>query len=110
MAYAARRGYEVSHIYVDEGASGLDFGRVALQQMLADARAGEIERILMTDLARLGRQLDKVIEIEETLHSLGVEVIYIHAIFGNDSMAAFLQGMHAYMEDILSAIPGGEQN
>ncbi|WP_409969243.1 recombinase family protein [Bengtsoniella intestinalis] len=42
-------------IYQDDGWSGTSFDRPAFEQMMADARAGKINCIIVKDLSRLGR-------------------------------------------------------
>ena len=53
--YADSRRWSVIKYYVDRGYSGTNFERPALQEMLADAKEGFIDLILVKDLSRIGR-------------------------------------------------------
>ena len=49
------RRWPVIKYYVDRGYSGANFERPAMQEMLADAKEGIIDLILVKDLSRIGR-------------------------------------------------------
>jgi len=53
-------GWIETKVYVDDGYSGGNFQRPGFQQMLADAKAGVINLILVKDLSRLGRDYVEV--------------------------------------------------
>lgn len=53
--YAADHGYWNTKLFIDDGYSGTNFNRPAFQEMLAEVKAGHIERIITKDLSRLGR-------------------------------------------------------
>ena len=48
-------GWELVEIYCDDGFSGVNQERPALQKMFQDVREGYINTILIKDLSRLGR-------------------------------------------------------
>ena len=52
---AMLNGWVVTKIYVDDGYGGGNFQRPGFQEMLADAKKGVIDLILVKDLSRLGR-------------------------------------------------------
>ncbi|WP_421810275.1 recombinase family protein [Holdemania massiliensis] len=52
--YVESRRWPVIKYYVDRGYSGTNFERSALQEMLADAKEGLINLILVKDLSRIG--------------------------------------------------------
>ena len=58
--FAMLNGWVVSKIYVDDGYSGGNFQRPGFQEMLADAKKGVIDLILVKDLSRLGRDYIEV--------------------------------------------------
>ena len=69
-------GWPVFRIYTDAGHSGADINRPALQEMLADVRAGRINKVLVYKLDRLSRsQKDtlKLIEDEFLKHNTDFE-------------------------------------
>ena len=72
---AERRGFEVVREYVDTGFSGATDSRPALNDLLADARRGRFEAVLVWKLDRLGRSLVHLVRLLEELRQLGVELI-----------------------------------
>jgi DNA invertase Pin-like site-specific DNA recombinase len=69
---AVQRGWIVCGEYVDQGVSGSKTSRPALDRMLADARQGELDLIVCWKLDRLGRSLQHLLQILETLTAQGV--------------------------------------
>ncbi len=57
-AYCRRISDQVVKIYQDEGLSGRLTDRPGLQELLADARAGKFDYIIVYDLSRFYRKLD----------------------------------------------------
>lgn len=58
--YAVGCGGEVVDEYVDDGWSGTDFARPAVERMLADAQSGKINTVIVKDLSRFGRNYIQV--------------------------------------------------
>lgn len=79
---------EACRFYVDDGISGTHAdNRPALQEMLADCRAGRVSAVVVKDLSRLSRDgLYCVGLVEDELPAMGVRVIA--AADGYDSAAA----------------------
>ncbi len=73
--YAARRNFEVTREYVDAGFSGATDSRPALNDLVADARRGRFDAVLVWKLDRLGRSLVHLVRLLEELRQLGVELI-----------------------------------
>ena len=71
---AAALNLNVTHI-IRETASGLDFDRPGLHQMIYLVEKHEIDTILMTNLDRIGRDAMKVLDVLETLDNYGVKLI-----------------------------------
>jgi len=69
------RGFEVVKEYTDEGQSGAKNSRPALDRMLADAKAGKFEIILVWRLDRLGRSLAHLLRLLEDFKSWNVELV-----------------------------------
>jgi len=55
ISYAAQAGHEVVSMYVDYRQSSLDDHQPALQEMLAAARAGAFDALIIDQLYRLSR-------------------------------------------------------
>lgn len=64
-------------VYSDEGISGTsDEGRPGFQRMLADARAGKIDKIVTKSISRFARNVADSINISRALKELGVEIYF----------------------------------
>lgn len=59
--------------YVDDGVSGAEESRPALDRMLADARAGRLDVVAVWRLDRLGRSLAHLLRTVDELAALGVQ-------------------------------------
>ena len=53
--YVKEQGWDLVDTYVDDGWSGTDFDRPAVQRSLSDAQSGKIDLIICKDLSRFGR-------------------------------------------------------
>ena len=71
---AATLNLNVTHI-IRETASGLDFKRQGLNELMRHAKNHKIDTILMTNLDRIGRDTLKVLAVLELLDSHGVKLI-----------------------------------
>jgi len=77
--YVEEQGWELREIYIDDGWSGTNFDRPALQRMLRDAREKRINLIIVKDLSRLGRNYIEVGRLtDETLPELGCRFIALN--------------------------------
>src|SRR5712692_7642891 len=72
---AEGRGFEVVTEYCDEAQSGAKSSRPALDKMLADAKRGRFQVILVWRLDRLGRSLAHLIRLLEDFKVWNVELI-----------------------------------
>lgn len=55
MRYVNEKGWILHDIYVDDGISGTTFEREGVQRLLADAKCGIINTIIVKDMSRFGR-------------------------------------------------------
>ena len=53
--FVRRHRLSVYDTYIDDGWSGTDFDRPAVQRLLSDAQSGKINLIICKDLSRFGR-------------------------------------------------------
>lgn len=53
--YVRERGWMEVDTYIDDGYSGTNFQRPGVQRLIADAKSGRINVILVKDLSRFGR-------------------------------------------------------
>lgn len=73
-AFADQQGYTVARDYVDGGWSGASRERPALEQLLADAKDGLFETVLIYRLDRLARSTYLAYSLIQELADLGVGV------------------------------------
>ena len=80
--YAAEHGYTPTSYYIDDGFSGTSFRRPSFQRMIADIDAGKVERVIIKDMSRFGRDYLQV--------GMYTEIIFpqknIHFIAINDGV------------------------
>lgn len=68
--------WEYAGIYVDEGRSGVTDKRKGFQQMIADAKAGKIDKILVKSISRFGRDILLCRQYVEELAAHNVSVYF----------------------------------
>lgn len=72
-AFCARQGWDVVDVYADEGYSAKSMARPAVRRLLADARAGTLDVVVVWKLDRFSRrQLDTLRAIREDLEPRGI--------------------------------------
>ena len=92
--YAARNGLRVVAEYADEGISGASIhNRPDLQRLLADAKAGKFEVIVVEAFDRLSRDNADASTIFKNLEFIGVSVDSVN----NGKADAFSFGIHGVM-------------
>ncbi len=74
QSLAATLNLDVTHS-IRETASGLDFERRGLNELMCLAKQHEIDTILMTNLDRIGRDTPKVLAVLEELEKHGIKLI-----------------------------------
>lgn len=72
---AAQRGLEIVHEYTDHGVSGTRTRRPALDEMMADARRGQFDVVLVWACDRLARSVRHFLEVLDDLNRLNVEFV-----------------------------------
>jgi len=72
---AELRGWRVVDEYVDHGVSGAKESRPALDRLLADAQAGELDLVAVWKLDRLGRSLQHLLRTLDSLTGWGVQFV-----------------------------------
>ncbi|MGE5943995.1 MAG: recombinase family protein [Flavobacteriales bacterium] len=75
---ANKNGYEVVSVITEKisGAKSND-ERLGVQQLLEEAKLGKFEKVLVTEVSRLGRSTLETLKLVEELHSYGIS-IYLH--------------------------------
>ena len=72
---AQQRGFEVIGEYTDHGVSGTRVRRPALDQMMADARMGKFDVVLVWAADRLARSVRHFLEVLDELNRLQIEFV-----------------------------------
>jgi site-specific DNA recombinase len=67
MAYCQSQGWEIFDFYIDDGYSGKDLERPAMQRLLRDAGAKKFNAVLVLKLDRLSRRQKDVLYILEDI-------------------------------------------
>jgi len=65
LAYATAKGIELAGILADEGVSGKDLGRPALQKLLACCESGDVSHVVVWKLDRLTRRTRHLLSLVE---------------------------------------------
>jgi DNA invertase Pin-like site-specific DNA recombinase len=70
--YCASRGWTVAREYIDHGVSGSKERRLALDELVRDAKRRRFDVLVCWPLDRLGRNLRHLVLLLEELHALGI--------------------------------------
>jgi site-specific DNA recombinase len=81
--YAGQHGVTMDGTYMDAGESGVTLIRPALQQLLADCRAGKIGVLLTTDTERLSRDTGQLAAL---LHKFRLYGVHVKFASGQDGL------------------------
>ncbi len=109
--FAAKNGFEVSAIYADRAQTGASLlAREGLLRLLADAKDGKFEVVIVEALDRLSRNQKDMASIHEQLSFLDIDIIAVH-----DGKADIVQvGIRSligavYLEDLKHKVRRGMQ-
>ena len=72
---AAQRGFEIVREYTDHGFSGARARRPALDEMMADARRGRFDVVMVWACDRLARSVRHFLEVLDELGRLNIEFL-----------------------------------
>jgi len=77
--YAGLNSLEITRLYSDAAQSGASIlGRDGLLELLADAKAGRFDAVIVEELDRLSRDMEDLAGIHKRLSFAGVEIIAVH--------------------------------
>jgi DNA invertase Pin-like site-specific DNA recombinase len=82
LAFAAQRGLRVVDVYLDTGGAARVEQRPALQRLLAELPATHASFVIISDLARVSRQVRDLTTFEQRLSEAGVELL----VWGEDHL------------------------
>jgi site-specific DNA recombinase len=69
-----RKGWELYKFYSDDGISGKNTNRPSFTQMIADAKHGKFQTLMLTKLDRFARSLIDLLNSLQVLNELGVKI------------------------------------
>ena len=72
---AEQRGFTITETYIDQGISGARAKRPGLDRLLAEARRGKFDVLLIWSFDRLARSVRHLIEVLDELGKLGIEFV-----------------------------------
>ena len=91
-------------VYVDEALTGTKDNRKGFQRMLADCRAGKIDRIITKSISRFARNTVTLLETVRELKTLGVDVYFeeqnIHSMSGDGELMLSILASFAQEESL----------
>lgn len=73
--YAQRRGWTIAREYVDEGISGAQASRPALDRLMADAKKGSFGVVLVWRFDRFARSTSHLLSALEEFRVLGIDFV-----------------------------------
>ena len=77
--HVLEQGWNLVDVYVDDGYTGGNFKRPALERMIQDAKSGRINLILVKDLSRFGRNYIEIGQYTDYLFpSIGCRFVALH--------------------------------
>lgn len=89
-AYAAQRGWTPTE-YLDEAVSGTKASRPALNRLMADAKHGKLDLVVVWRADRLGRSLLNALVTIADLDARGIHIVSLREGFDNQTPAGRLQ-------------------
>lgn len=69
--------WRVFETYLDEGVSGADRSRPALDRMMRDARAGKFDAVVVWKFDRFARSVPHLLDALDTFRSLGIQFVSV---------------------------------
>ena len=96
--YARHKGYEIAHIFRDEGVSGGMIDRPGMQSMLRYLRKHSAARaciVIIDDISRLARGLNAHLELRTAIGNAGGKLESPSIEFGDDSDSILVENLLA---------------
>jgi len=91
--YCESQGWEIFQAYVDAGYTGKDDNRPGLKHLMADAKFGLFNKVVVYKMDRLARNLRLLLEIEDKLKENGISFHSVKEAFDTSTASGrhFLQ-------------------
>lgn len=99
--FAEEHGYYHTKFYADDGYTGVNFNRPAFQEMLDDIHKGKIERVIVKDLSRFGRNyVDCGKYVDYEFATYNVQFISIGENFNSDNGDRIMMGLFNLINEL----------
>jgi|LSQX01.2.fsa_nt_gb site-specific DNA recombinase len=99
-----RPDYLFAGVYADEALTGTKDRRPEFQRLLADCRAGKIDRVLTKSISRFARNTVDLLKTVRELRQLGVDVHFeeqnIHSMSGDGELMLAILASYAQAESL----------
>ena len=102
--YCAENGLDVVRVYSDYAQTGRDVQRVEFQRMMADAKLGLFDYVVIYKVTRIMRNRDEMALARIRLRKAGVEILYAGESLGEGSTRVLNLGMLEVLAEWESAI------
>ena len=104
--YAEKNGYEVVHVYIEQGESAKTADRPELQKMLTQCsvKKNGIKAIITYKIDRISRNTDDYSRIRIRLKKMGVELKSTSEFFENSPVGRFLENTMASIAELDNSI------
>jgi len=83
--YCLENRYKLAKVFIDNGCSGANTNRPALQELLVEASVGKISKVVCLDLSRLSRNTFEYASIKSQLKKYGVKLVCTTGIASNET-------------------------
>lgn len=103
LAYCAINDLDVVAMYADEAKTGKTTARADFQRMVADAKAGLFDYVIIYKVARIMRNRDEMSLLRITLRKYGVEILYSGEDIGTGSDGILQLGLKEVLAEWESA-------
>ena len=100
--YAERNGMTVLHEYIDKAVSGRTDNRPAFQRMIADAKSGQFQYIIVYMLDRFSRDRYDSVYYKRELERYGVHVVSATEQLGSGDEGVILEAILESMAEMFS--------
>lgn len=88
--------------FVDDGYTGRNFDRPGFEKLLSACKSGQINRILLKDLSRIGRNYVEVGNLlEQVFPFLGIQVISVNDNYDSDNYSGVTGGMDVTLQNFI---------
>ena len=98
----SKPGWNFAGVYADEALTGTRDNRENFQRLLADCRAGKINRILTKSISRFARNTVTLLETVRELKNLGIDIYFeeqnIHTISADGELMLTILASYAQEE------------